>query len=102
MDPTGLLPALKTHARIDGSDEDANLILMLVAAANDVAQAASYELPEDVMDLPADLQFAIIDLAVRTYDARGADDLRPGLSMAAGRITARYRGVSLGLNEAEA
>jgi uncharacterized phage protein (predicted DNA packaging) len=100
MDATTLLPALKLHARIDGNDEDLGLVRMLVAAAQDVAHAASYELPADALDLPADIQFAIIDQAARTYDARGADDVRPGLSMAASRISARYRGVSIGQIEA--
>lgn len=95
MDATDLLPALKLHARIDTDDEDAGLVLMLIAAAQDVAHAAAYELPEDALDLPADIQFAIIDQAARTYDQRGADEGKPGLSLAASRISARYRGVRI-------
>lgn len=95
MDATTLLPALKLHARIDTGTEDAGLLLMLTAAAQDVAHAASYTLPTHAIDLPADIQFAIVDQAARTYDARGADDIRPGLSLAASRITSRYRGVKI-------
>ena len=102
MDASALIPALKLHARIDGFDELEGLALMLATAAKDVAHAAAYELPEDVLDLPADLKFAIIDHAARLYDARGADDVRPGLSLAASRITHRYRGVSLGVPDTEA
>lgn len=97
MDATELLPALKLHARIDTDDEDAGLVLMLIAAAQDVAHAASYELPAEALDLPADFTFAIIDQAAKAYDQRGADEGKPGLSLAASRITARYRGVSLGV-----
>lgn len=46
-----------------------------------------------VADIPADLQFAILDHASRLYDVRGATDGRQGLSIAAARICARYRQV---------
>jgi hypothetical protein len=72
---------------------------MLATAAQDVAHAAGYALPQNVADLPADLRFAIIDQATRLYDARGADEIRPGLSAAASRIVHRYRGVTLGAPE---
>lgn len=95
MDATTLLPALKLHARIDHDDEDMGLVLMLVTAAQDVAAAAAYTLPDEALDLPADIQFAIIDHAAKLYDQRGPDDGRPGLSLAASRIVARHRGVRL-------
>ena len=66
------------------------------AAAADVASAAEYDMPEDANDLPADLRFAIIDQVALLYDARGCDTDRPlGLSLAASRIVARYRGVRI-------
>lgn len=102
MDVSTLLYPLKLHARITHYDEDSALVLMLVAAAADVAHAANYTLPADVMDLPADVQFAIIDQAAKTYDQRGPDEGMAGLSLAASRIVARYRGVSLGLADTEA
>lgn len=93
---TGLLEATKLHARVDGSGEDSDWLLILSAAAGDVAHAAEYTLPADAGDLPDDLKLAIIDQAVMLYDARGADTERPiGLSLAAARIVARYRGVRL-------
>ena len=102
MDASALIPALKLHARIDTDTENAGLALMLDTAAKDVAFAAAYELPEDVLDLPADITFAIIDHAARLYDQRGADDAKPGLSLAASRIVHRYRGVRIDTAEAEA
>lgn len=102
MDVTDLLPALKLHARIDHDDDDAGLVLMLVTAAQDVAHAAAYALPVEALDLPADIQFAIIDHAARLYDQRGPDNGPPGLSLAASRITARHRGVRIDTPEAEA
>lgn len=100
MDASVLLPEFKRHARIDHDEEDMGLVLMLVTAAQDVSHAASYTLPADVMDLPADIKFAIIDQAARTYDMRGPDEGMAGLSLAASRIVARYRGVSLGQADA--
>ena len=98
-----LLPDAKEHARVAHDDDDAALELMLEAAAQDVAFAAAYTLPEDVAELPDDLRFAIIDQAAMLYDARGGDTERPvGLSLAASRIVARYRGVSLGPVDEEA
>lgn len=89
-----LLPSVKLHARVDYDDDDALLELMLTAAAADVASAAEYTLPEAGTDLPEDLRFAIVDHAAMLYDARGTDTERPvGLSLAASRIVARYRGV---------
>ncbi len=98
MDVSGLLSAFRLHARLDDdANEDAGLELMLKAAAEDVAHAAAYTLPETVIDLPEDLRFAVVDQATRTYDARGVDDVKPGLSLAASRIVHRYRGVSVGI-----
>lgn len=102
MDASALIPALKLHARIIGDDEDDGLVLMLATAAQDVAHMASYDLPEDTLDLPADIRFAIIDQAAKTYDERAADEGKPGLSLAASRIVSRYRGVSLGITDTEA
>lgn len=94
MHASALLPDAKHHARIDGDHDDASVALMLVAAAADVLAAAEYTAPEDVADLPEDLRFAICDQLAMLYDARGTDTDRPlGLSMAASRIVARYRGV---------
>lgn len=42
-------------------------------------------------DIPADLQFAILDHAARLYDLRGAAEGEQGLSLAAARICARHR-----------
>lgn len=50
---------------------------------------------EDVGSIPADLQLAISDHAARVYDMRGADDAPQGLSIAAARIAARHRRVSV-------
>lgn len=98
MNTSALLSALKEHARVTFDDEDAGLVLMLETAAADVAHAAAYTLPETVAELPADLKFAIIDQAALYFDARAQDTERPvGLSLAASRIVARYRGVSLGI-----
>ena len=91
-----LLSDAKAHARVDHHDDDVGLLLMLSAAAADVASAAEYDLPEAANDLPADLRFAIIDQVALLYDARGCDTDRPlGLSLAASRIVARYRGVRI-------
>ena len=96
-----LLPSAKLHARVDYDDDDALLELMLTAAAADVAAAAEYELPDAGTDLPEDLRFAIVDHAAMLYDARGTDTERPvGLSLAASRIVARYRGVRASKPEA--
>ena len=102
MDVRSLLPELKQHARIDTASEDSGLELMLVTAAQDIAHAAAYTMPEHLSDLPDDLLFAIVDHAARIYDARGADDIKPGLSLAASRIVHRYRGVGIGFTETEA
>lgn len=96
MNVSDLLTAAKLHARVDHNDDDADLLLMLAAAAGDVAHAAEYTLPVLAADLPADLKLAIIDQAAMLFDARGGETDRPlGLSMAAARIVARYRGVRL-------
>ena len=96
MDVFDLLSDAKAHARVDHDDDDAAIMLMLSAAAADVAAAAEYDLPEDADDLPPDLRFAIIDQVALLYDARGGDPDRPvGLSLAASRIVARYRGVRM-------
>ena len=98
-----LLPDAKLHARVAHDDDDAGLALMLETAAQDVAHAAGIELPDTTAELPDDLRFAIIDQAAMLYDARGGDTERPvGLSLAASRIVARYRGVSLGPVDDEA
>lgn len=98
MNVSPLLQAARFHARLDpNSDEfDTDLLLMLSAAAGDVAHAANYELPEVAEDLPDDLKFAIIDQATMLFDARGSETKRPeGLSMAAASVVARYRGVAV-------
>ena len=97
-----LLPDAKLHARVAHDDDDAGLALMLETAAQDVAHAAGIELPDTTGELPDDLRFAIIDQAAQTYDQRGPDEGKPGLSLAASRIVARYRGVSLGPVDEEA
>lgn len=97
MDAFDLLPDMKLHSRVDFDDDDVSIVLMLEAAAQDVAHAAAYTLPETTSDLPDDLVFAICDQAAMLYDARGGNMERPaGLSLAASRIVARYRGVSIG------
>ncbi len=101
MNVANLLYELKLHARISFDDDDAGLVLMLETAARDVAHVAAITLPDNVFDLPLDLQFAIVDQAALTYDQRGPDEGQPGLSIAASRITARYRGVSLGAPETD-
>lgn len=96
MNVSDLLTAAKLHARVDFDDDDSDLLLMLSAAAGDVAHAAEYTLPDDATDLPDDLRLAILDQAAMLYDARGGMTDRPlGLSMAAARITARYHGVRI-------
>lgn len=96
MNVSDLLTAAKLRARVDHNDDDPDLLLILAAAAGDVAHAAEYTLPVLTTDLPDDLKLAIIDQAAMLYDARGGDTERPaGLSMAAARIVARYRGVRL-------
>lgn len=100
MNVADLLPETKLHARIDGDDEDAALALMLAAAVADVLAAAARPEPDDADELPDDLRFAVIDQATMLFDARGGVTDRPvGLSLAASRIVARYRGVSLGATE---
>lgn len=94
-----LLTQAKLHARIDFDDDDSDMLLMLSAALGDVAHAANVTLPETLAELSDDLAFAIIDQAALLYDNRaGATEReRPlGMSLAASRICARYRGVSLG------
>lgn len=94
MEVSTLLDTAKHHARIDGDHDDLAVVMMLAAAAADVFGAAGYPEPEDVADLPEDLRFAICDQMLMLYDARGSDTERPvGLSLAASRIVARYRGV---------
>ena len=96
MNVSDLLTAAKLHARVDHDDEDSALLLILAAAAGDVAHAAEYTLPEDADDLPDDMRLAIIDQAAMLFDARAQDTERPvGLSLAAARIVGRYRGVRL-------
>ncbi|PTV95856.1 gp6-like head-tail connector protein [Rhodobacter aestuarii] len=92
------LSQAKLVARVDGDDEDAALMQMLEAAQGDVLAAANYTAPEDGA-LPDDLAFAIYDQCSMLYDNRGGATERDrplGLSLAASRICARYRGVSLG------
>ena len=95
MNASAFLDDLRRHARVDGNDDDLSLQSMLATAAQDVATAAAYTLPDDAAELPEDLRFAIVDQALRTFDARGADEIRPGLSPAAARVAARYRGVRI-------
>lgn len=95
-----LLSQAKLHARVDHDDEDVTFFAMLEAAIGDVAHAAAYTMPATAAELPADLTFAICDQAAMLYEARGGatERERPlGLSLAASRICARYRGVSLGV-----
>ena len=96
MDIADLLADTKMRARIDDTIEDDAILLLLTAAAGDVAYAASYTLPDDAVDLPDDMRFAIVDQAAKMYDQRGPDEGKPGLSLAASRIVARYRGVAIG------
>ena len=103
MNVAELLPDAKLHARVAHDDDDDGLALMLETAAQDVAHAAGIDLPDTTAELPDDLRFAIIDQAAMLYDARGGDTERPvDLSLAASRIVARYRGVSLGPVDEEA
>lgn len=98
MNVASLLEAAKLHTRVDpnSNEEDADLRLMLSTAAADVAHAANFVLPESADDLPDDLKFAIIDQVALLFDCRGGDTERPeGLSMAAARVVARYRGVAI-------
>lgn len=96
MNVSDLLTAAKLRARVDHNDDDPDLLLILAAAAGDVAHAAEYTLPVLTTDLPDDLKLAIIDQAAMLFDARAQDTERPvGLSLAAARIVARYRGVRL-------
>ena len=100
---TELLSQAKAHARIDSDDEDDTLTQMLATALADVLAAANVTAPSTLAELPDDLAFAVCDQAAMLYDARGGatERERPlGLSMAASRICARYRGVSLGATEA--
>ncbi|MFC5737722.1 head-tail connector protein [Sinirhodobacter huangdaonensis] len=102
---TELLSQAKAHARIDHDDEDDTLTQMLATALADVAHAAAYDLPATLAELPADLAFAACDQFSLLYDNRGGATERDrplGLSLAASRICARYRGVSLGEPEVEA
>lgn len=46
-------------------------------------------------ELPPDLALAIADQAAQLFDRRGADSGRQGLSLAASRICARYRKVTV-------
>ena len=90
---TDLLASTKALARVDHDDEDAVLELMIAAARADVLAAAGYVQAEGET-LPDDLHYAVMDQAAMLYDARGGTTERPvGLSLAAARITARYRGV---------
>lgn len=96
MNVDALLEGAKLHTRVSHDDDDADSLLMLSTAAGDVAHAANYELPEDASNLPDDLKFAIFDQFAMLYDARGGETDRPeGLSMAAARVAARYRGVAI-------
>lgn len=97
MNVSDLLTAAKDYARISANDDEVgDLLLMLSAAAGDVAHAAEYTLPDNADDLPDDIKLAILDQAAMLYDARGNATDRPvGLSMAASRIVSRYRGVAI-------
>ncbi|ABA79384.1 hypothetical protein GQF56_06075 [Rhodobacter sphaeroides] len=101
MSNPDLLSATKALARIDLSDEDATLELMIAAAQADVLAAAGYTLAEGA-SLPSDLAYAICDQAAMLFDARGGTEDRPmGLSLAASRIVSRYRGVRVCLPTSE-
>lgn len=97
-----LLPALKAYARVDFEDDDEALVLGLSSAIGDVFEAANCPPINDDDLLPADLRHAIIDHAAALYDAPASATERDrprGLSLAASRITARYRGVGVGIEE---
>lgn len=99
---TELLSQAKAHARIDSDDEDDTLTQMLEAALGDVLAAANVTAPATLAELPDDLAFAACDQFSMLYDARGGATERDrplGLSLAASRICARYRGVGLGALE---
>jgi len=100
MNLTTLIASVKNRAHVDFDDDDSDIELSLSAAVLDVLSAAEVEIPDDITTLSDDLTFAIVDQAVMLYDSRGPDIERPlGLSMAASRIVARYRGVSAGASE---
>lgn len=99
---TELLSQAKAHARIDSDDEDDTLLAMLATALADVLAAANVTAPATLAELPDDLAFAVCDQTAMIFDARGGatERERPlGLSLAASRICARYRGVGLGALE---
>lgn len=87
------------RARIDAghaAEMAAEIDSLLAAAVADVLSAAGVEAPEDLGGLPDDLQFAITDHAAMLFEARASVTTRNrplGLSLAASRIAARYRGV---------
>jgi len=57
------------------------------ASLPDVPVVATYIAGHDGIDaVPADLQHAVVDHALRLYDLRGAEDGAQGLSLAAARI----------------
>ena len=99
MNVEALLSDFEEFARVAAGEED-SVTLLLQTAAEDVAHAADYQLPEDAAELPASLRLAILDHAAMLYDHRASDAPR-GLSATASRGVARYRGVSLGAADAE-
>jgi len=105
MSTEPLFNAFCDRARIDAghaAETATEINAVLAAAVADVLSAAGMEVPEDLGDLPDDLQFAITDHAALLHEARASVTTRNrplGLSLAASRIAARYRGVSLGAPE---
>lgn len=90
-----LLATAKAHARVDHDDDDTGLALMLKTAIAEIEGAANITIADDLAEVPHDLVFAICDQAARLYDLRGAEDGAQGLSLAASRIVARYRGIAI-------
>ena len=101
MNVNPLLAEAKDLARVVGTHEDSTVLAMLTAAAGDVLHAAGVTAPESAAELAGDLRHAICDQAAAMYDLRGDVTSRPGLTVAASRVVARYRGVSLGAADAE-
>lgn len=94
-----LFNAFADRARIDAghaAEMATEITALLAAAVADVCAAAGMEVPDDLSTLPADLAFAITDHAALLFEARASVTTRNrplGLSLAASRITSRYRGV---------
>lgn len=96
---TSLFNAFADRARIDAghaAEMATEINALLAAAVADVLAAAAVAVPDDLAELPADLAFAVTDHAAMLFEARASVTTRNrplGLSLAASRITARYRGI---------